>query len=431
MKMKKLLILLFSTGILQSADAQVNSELKSLIQQSFSYFPKFNELDQAVRISQQKVELASTGNLPEINGVASYNYFAPVAEAQFPFGTEVKTLKFQPNNNFDFGVTIFQPLVDFGKTRLEVERARHALLESKENIAFNKTQMAAQVATIYYTMVYLKEAIEIQDSVISVLQSNKNLVESKFRNGDALKVDVLTIQNNIDIEKNRTTDLVNALQKQLKLLNFTTGSNQGISSGAFDFQSMTSTLDDAIKLAETQNPDFRIARERVQAAETEVLLAKVNQKPTIGLHGSTGVRNGYQPDINEMRFNYGIGVGVNVPIFSGGRLRQQSRIAESTVISNQLAASSLTHQYRKDIELALTDRNTNIERLKNVEEQIHIAKEALRLAESRFRNGVSTNVELLNANTNLQKIELAKIQYQYQLTTAEVEIARLTGMIYW
>src|SRR5436190_9598329 len=100
--MKKLLILLFLTGIFQSSDAQVNRELKSLIQQSFSYFPKFNELDQTVKINQQKVELASTGNLPEINGVASYNYFAPVAEAQFPFGTEVKTLKFQPNNNFDF-----------------------------------------------------------------------------------------------------------------------------------------------------------------------------------------------------------------------------------------------------------------------------------------------------------------------------------------
>ena len=429
--MKKLLIFLLLTGILQRSDAQVNSELKSLIQQSFSYFPKFNELDQDVKINQQKVDLAATGKLPEINGVASYNYFAPVAEAQFPFGNEVKSLKFQPNNNINFGVTIFQPLVDFGKTRLEVERARHALQESKENIAFNKTQLAAQVATIYYTMVYLHEAIAIQDSVISVLQSNKNLVESKFLNGDALKVDVLTIQNNVDIEQNRKTDLVNALQKQLNLLSFTTGSTQGITNGAFDFQSMTASLDDAIKLAETQNPDFRIARERIQAAETEVLLTKVHQKPTIGLNGGTGIRNGYQPDINEIRFNYGIGVGVNVPIFYGGRLKQQSRIAESTVTSNQLAATSLSHQYRKDIELALTDRNTNIERLKNVEEQIHIAKEALRLAESRFRNGVSTNVELLNATSNLQKIELAKIQYQYQLTTAEVEIARLTGSIYW
>src|SRR6478736_858367 len=182
--MKKLLIFLLLTSILQRSDAQVNSELKSLIQQSFSYFPKFNELDQDVKINQQRVDLAATGKLPEISGVASYNYAAPVAEAQFPFGNEVKTLQFQPNNNFNFGVNIFQPLVDFGKTKLNVERARHALQESKENVAFSKTQMAAQVANTFYTIVYLQQAIEIQDSVISVLQSNKALVESKFRNGD-------------------------------------------------------------------------------------------------------------------------------------------------------------------------------------------------------------------------------------------------------
>ncbi|HSB93974.1 MAG TPA: TolC family protein, partial [Flavitalea sp.] len=411
--------------------AQVNPELKSLIQQSFTYFPKFSELKQAAAINQQQVELAATGKRPEISGVATYNYAAPVAEAQFPMGNEFKTLQFQPNNNYNLGVNIYQPLVDFGKTKLQVERARHALQESRENIEFNKTQMAAQVATTYYTIVYLHQAIQIQDSVIAVLQSNKSLVESKYRNGDALKVDILTIQNNIDIEQNRKTDLINALKKQLNLLNFTTGSNNDVAKVAFDFPSMPATADESIKIAETQNPDFRIARERIQAAETDVLLSKVSQKPTVGLNGGTGIRNGYQPDINEIRFNYGIGVGMNVPIFSGGRLRQQTRIAESTVKSNELAASTLSHQYKKDLDLAFTDRQTNIERLRNVEEQIAIAKEALALEQSRFRNGVTTNVELLNANTNLQRIELAKIQYQYQLTTAEVEIARLTGTIYW
>src|SRR6476620_5518531 len=108
--MKKLLILLLSTCVLQ-ANAQVNTELKSLIQKSFTYFPRFNELEQAVQVNQQRVDLASTGKLPEITGVATYNYIAPVAEAELPFGNQVKTLQFQPNNNFNFGVNIFQPLV--------------------------------------------------------------------------------------------------------------------------------------------------------------------------------------------------------------------------------------------------------------------------------------------------------------------------------
>lgn len=429
--MKKLLLILVSTSLLIQSQAQVNPELQSLIRQSFTYFPKFNELQQAVEISSQRVDLASTGKLPEIGAVATYNYVSPVAEAEFPIGNTLKTLQFQPNNNVNFGINIYQPLIDFGRTRLNVEKARHALQESKLNIEYNQAQMAAQVAGIYYTLVYLQQAIDIQDSVIAVLRSNKELVESKYRNGDALKVDVLTIQNSINIEQNRKTDLLNALQKQRNLLTYTSGQQTVPAGKSFDFGSTDAAAESALQLAEKQGADFQSAMERIQAAETEVQLSRVSRKPTLGLNGSTGVRNGYQPDINQWRFNYGIGVALNVPIFAGGRLRKQEGIAEATVKSSQLALISLTHQYKKDIQQALIDRETNSQRLQTVEEQIQIAREALRLAESRFRNGVSTNLELLNANTNLQKIELSRIQYQYQLTMAEIELARLEGRKYW
>lgn len=429
--MKKLFLICFYIGLLPQLQAQVNPELQSLIRQSFSYYPKFNELQQAVDITSRRAGLAATGKLPEVGAIATYNYVSPVAEAEFPIGNTLKTLQFQPNNNVNFGINIYQPLIDFGKTRLSVEKAKHELQESKLNIEFNKAQLAAQVSGIYYTLIYLQQAIDIQDSVIAVLISNKELVESKYRNGDALKVDVLTIQNSIDIEQNRKTDLLNALQKQRNLLNYTSGQQGTITGKSFDFKSSETGAEAILQLAEKQGADFQAAGERIRAAETDLQLSKVSRKPTVGLNGSTGVRNGYQPDINQWRFNYGIGVALNVPIFAGGRLRQQEGIAESVVKANQLALNSLTHQYRKDIEQALIDRQTNSQRLQTVEEQIHIAREALRLAESRFRNGVSTNLELLNANTNLQKIELSRIQYQYQLTMAEVELARLEGRKYW
>ena len=235
--MKKLFLICFYIGLLPQLQAQVNPELQSLIRQSFSYYPKFNELQQAVDITSRRAGLAATGKLPEVGAIATYNYVSPVAEAEFPIGNTLKTLQFQPNNNVNFGINIYQPLIDFGKTRLSVEKAKHELQGSKLNIEFNKAQLAAQVSGIYYTLIYLQQALDIQDSVIAVLISNKELVESKYRNGDALKVDVLTIQNSIDIEQNRKTDLLNALQKQRNLLNYTSGQQGTITGKSFDFKS--------------------------------------------------------------------------------------------------------------------------------------------------------------------------------------------------
>ncbi|MCU7547639.1 TolC family protein [Chitinophagaceae bacterium LB-8] len=431
--MKKISISIFSILVLFHAQAQqANTELNNIIQQSFSYFPKIKELQQAATISEQKVSLAEKGKLPLVSGTASYNYVAPVAEAQFPLGNTLKDIQFQPHNNVNAGINIVHSIYDFGKTRLNIERAKLDLLQSKNNIENTKAQLASQVAGIYYTIIYLQKAIDVQDSVISVLEANKKLMENKFKNGDALKIDVLTLQNNIDIEQNRKVDLQNNLEKQFNLLTYATGQEtRALKTTQFDFTANASAVNDALKSAQINNYDFIIAQQRIKQAETELALVRLESKPSINLNGSTGFRNGYQPVIQDVRFNYAVGAGVSIPIFSGGRLKQQNKIASSVVKQNELVVETLNNQYEKDIKQAITDIKSNQERLKNSHEQITIAKEALRLAQSRYNNGLSTNVELLNANTNVQKVELAAIQYQYQLTLANIELARLTGTVYW
>jgi outer membrane protein TolC len=431
--MKKVIASIFLFTVLVNAHAQqANAELKEFIQQSFTYFPKIKELQQTVAINEQKIGLAEAEKFPLISGTASYNYVAPVAEAQFPVGNTLKNLQFQPHNNVNAGISIVHPIYDFGKTRLNIERAKLDLQQSKNNIENTKVQLAAQVSTVYYTIIYLQKAITVQDSVISVLEANKKLMENRFQNGDALKIDVLTLQNNIDIEQNRKVDLQNSLEKQYNLLAFATGQQEkNLKTALFDFKLNNLLVDEALSMAHSHNYDFIMAQQRIKQAETDLALAKLGTKPTVNLNGATGFRNGYQPEIAQIRFNYAVGAGVNIPLFTGGRLKQQTKIASGVVKQNELAIESLNNQYKKDIEQALTDIRSNQERLKTTQNQITIAKEALRMAQSRYNNGLSTNVELLNANNNVQKVELAALQYQYQLVLANIELARLTGAVYW
>ncbi len=426
--MKRYFILIGVVALaIQAAAQQVNPELKSLVNRAFTYFPKFQELEQQILVNEQRVGIAATGNKPVIAAAAGYNYTAPVAEANFG-GNKIT---FQPNHNYNVGLSVVQPVFDFGKTRLSVDRARLELQQSVTNRDYLQAQLAAQVATVYYSIIYLQKAIEVQDSVIKVYAANKTLQENKLRNGDALKIDVLTMQNNIDIEQNRKTDLLNSLEKQQLLLTYITGDSASALQGKFDFYTAATPIDDALNEARSGNLEYVLAKQRVRIAEADLALAKTGTKPVINLQGGTGFRNGYQPDINELRYNYTVGVGISVPIYSGGRLKKQNQVAASLVKSGELAISTLDNQYRKDIAQVLADIRSNNERLANAADQVNIAKEALRLAQSRYDNGISTNVELLNAANSLQKVELSQLQYAYQLALANIELARLKGTKYW
>ena len=101
------------------------------------------------------------------------------------------------------------------------------------------------------------------------------------------------------------------------------------------------------------------------------------------------------------------------------------------VRQNELAVASLSSEYQKNIEQALTDVKTNMERISNTEGQIEEARAAEVLAASRYKNGVGTNLEITNASTNVQRALLTRLQYQYQLCLAKVQLAELMGYKYW
>jgi len=240
----------------------------------------------------------------------------------------------------------------------------------------------------------------------------------------------LNIETQLNEEQNRKVDLQNTLNKQLILLEYTTGIKQE-AGNSFDFDINLTDATTALSTAQTNNIDFLIAQDRIKQAESDVTLAKTTDKPVVAIKAATGVKNGYVPNVGEMRFNYNAGIGLSIPIYNGGKTKQQVKLAENIVKQNQLAVESLNSNYKKDIQQTLEDVSSNLERIKYTKSQIEGAKYAQRLAATRFQNGVSTNIELTNAATATARIQLTELRYQFQLCLAKIELARLMGYNYW
>ena len=424
---KHFLAIIALANVAFSAQAQTtaNTELKSFINQSFSYFPRIKEVENTVTTAKQKLDITSIHS-PIVDASVAYRFVQPKIE--IPLGGQ--EFQFAPVHNLDGHADVSYLLFDFGRLQANIERSKTDIQFAEHNVTYAKYQLASQVSTVYYNIVFLHHAISIQDSVLSFLTENKTFVENKYKNGTALKVDVLNIKTQIDAEQNRKVDLQNSLQKQLNLLEYTTGQKQ-TNANAFDFDLPLRDIEAAVAEAQANNPDFLLAKDKIKQAQNDLAVTQLGSKPSVVVGAEAGIKNGYVPSVNEPRFNYNAGIALKIPIYESGRTKKEVALSQTLVKQNELAVATLNSNYRKDLEQALTDLSSNLERIKNTQGQIEEAKYANKLAESRFQNGVGTNLELTNATTNLQRAELTKLQYLYQLCLAKVELARLMGYKYW
>jgi outer membrane protein len=425
--MKKLLVLIAFALLAPMAKAQVNPELKALIEQSFSYFPRLKESDKLNEINTIKTGLAHNAYLPTITGTASYNYVNPVGKTTFPIGpNETREIQFQPHNNYNAGLALNQVLWDFGKIEAQVDKAKADLQASQYTADATRIQLAAQVASIYYGLIYLKSAIDVQDSVIAHYEKNKTIVQGKIRQGDALQLDLQNTQNSIEQERIRKVEFERQYQRQLALLKYSTG-NDGTTPSVMRFDFAASSAG----TPEQSNPELLSAAMRVTAAEADARLAQKNLLPTLSLVANAGFKNGYQPNLDDFRFNYLAGVTLNVPVFQGRRLRQTALISQRTVELNRFTQSNLSATLTKDLESSRADENAYTQQAGYANGQIAMSTEALRLSRVRYERGVSTYLDLDFASTNLQRAVLNKLFYEYQACLSRIEQARLLGTRFW
>lgn len=418
--MKKIIFgfaLLFSVH--SYAQNKVNDELNTLINNAFHYFSKSKEVENNLITAEEKLKLTEMNRNPELEVSAAYNYIMP--KISFPING--KEIQFAPVNNISSSVGSSYTLFDFGRFKASVSKAKSELQYSKDNVEYAKHQLANQVAIVYYNIVYYNKAISIQDSIINYFKENKKFVSNKVKNGELLELDIYNLQSSIDFEENKKVDLMTALQKQKTLLEYLTGNKEMIGN-EFDFDATSETNS-------SNNPELTLAKDKTTIAKQELASMKLNNKPSVGIRAGAGFRNGFVPEVEELRFNYLAGLFLNIPISNFGKTKQQIKVQETYLKQSELAQESLISSNKKDIAQATIDINANTERLKNCKSQIEACNKALQITNSRYKNGVATYLDVANAVANLQKASLFQLQYEYQLCLAKIELSRLIGTQYW
>ncbi len=181
---------------------------------------------------------------------------------------------------------------------------------------------------------------------------------------------------------------------------------------------------DVLHAAFEQRWDLHSAEAQRSAAERAVSAARGERLPSISFNGNYGV-SGTHP--NESHGNFVAQGSINIPIFDGGRISGDIRQAQATLRQRQAEYNDQKEKVEQDVRNALIQLRVAVGQVKLAESNRRYAQETLAQSRDRFEAGVTSTVEVVQAQQQEASAENDYISSLFAWNLARLSLARATG----
>ncbi len=388
-------------------------------------FPAIKLAEESLNKADAQIGLAKSGYYPNVDANLNVSHVGPVPSLTVPdFGS----FQLFPKNNFNAGLNVRQNIFDFGKTSSNVALASGNLEMMKDSLVNTKLNISLMVIKNYYTLVYLQQAVKIKDEQLATFNEHLENVQKKKATGSATNYEILSTQVKISVVESQKLDLEAARDFQVSILN----SLLGMPTKTYQAVRETFTVsqpeipqDSLVSYALLNRKDMQIALKKIDLASLHLNVVKSQNNPSLDFFANGGWKNGYVPDISEIRANYMVGLGVKVPIFDGTRSKYNVMMAKSSLESSTLASELTRRRISTDVVGNETSMITARKKLSQSQLQLSQAQEAYKLAKVNYSAGAITNLDLLDAATTVSesKLMLLKSQVDYVISMNMLKIS--------
>jgi outer membrane protein TolC len=190
-----------------------------------------------------------------------------------------------------------------------------------------------------------------------------------------------------------------------------------------DLESLS--LDEALNTANTTRGDLHAALDSEQSAERALSAAKAERWPTLAVNGDYG---DVGSTFGRSHGTFSFAAGVNVPVFSGRRIKGDIVEAQATLQQRKAEAENLRGQIDYDVRTAFLNLNAAREQVTVAKQNVALANENLARAKDRFTSGVTNSVEVVQAEQALASANDQYITSLYDHNLAKLSLARALGV---
>jgi len=337
------------------------------------------------------------------------------------------------------GVTLSQLLTDFGRTTNLVAAAK--LREKAQNANALATTEDIVLATdqAFYNALEDQALLKVAQQTVDTRQSVENQINELAKNQLKSNLDLTFAQVNLSQAKLLQLDAQNNLDSSMADLAAVLGFDKQMAFELSEEEAQppapSTDIDGLIRAAFQQRPDLQAFTFEQQAAEKFRRAQRGQMFPTIsalGVAGGTPVRpdcfGGCFPNYFISSWYGAIGVNMSVPIFNGFLFSAESSEAKYRAQAAAENTRDLRDRIARDVRTAWLSANTAFQRVAVTAELSKQADLSLNLAQSRYKLGLGSIVELSQAQLQQTDAQISYVnaQYQYRLTLSTLNFE--TGM---
>ncbi len=342
---------------------------------------------------------------------------------------------FLPNQNRTFGTAVLQLLsfeVDiWGRLRRATEAARANLLSAEETRKGVVTTLVSDVASSYLSMRELDYELEISRQTLATREESLDLTGQRRAGGVSTLLDLRQAEQLVFTAEETIPAIQQEIEQRENQISLLLGENPaGVERGrSLTEQDLPPDVPPGLPSALLERrPDIRAAEQDLIAANAQIGVARAAYFPQISLSGLLG---GSSTQLSSLfsgpSSTWSVAPQVTQPIFTAGRIKSGVRLAEADR-DHYLA------QYEKVIQTAFTEVSDALiahQRLRESRQKQELLVAALedrkRLAYMRYRGGVDTQLNALDADRDLFDGQLTLSQLRLQEILSVVQLYKALG----
>jgi outer membrane protein len=332
-----------------------------------------------------------------------------------------------PFQVFQAGPSFGVPVFDLTLWR-RYQSARSSMYAGQQNSLSTREQVILLVVSQYIGSLRAEADVVASQSRVDLAQALYDQASDLQNQGVGTGIDTLRANVELQNEKQRLiqaqTDRDTSLYALSRLLNLDPRQKVGLADSLDFFDTPQPEVEPSIELALQNRPEWKALEQQLKAAGYDKKAARDSRLPSLRFDGNWAYL-GLSSTTGIPTYNYE--ASVNVPLFTGGRIKAEVARADLQIKKLQEQEDDLRNQIALDVKTALLNLSSAKNQVQVANLGVRLATEEVDQARDRFRAGVANNIEVIQAQDALSRANDNQIAALYRFNQARADLARSIG----
>lgn len=337
-------------------------------------------------------------------------------------------------DKWSMGLNINQPiftgfnlLSKYQKTKLQREQDEARLYQAE-------LSLVEEIQTSFLTLLQGRMEVKSKQDSVARLKSQLQVIDAFYQVGLRPRVDVLQAEVELASAQQELLKAKNVVSSRRARLNtlLKLPINENVNyTGELSYLPFSMTLDECISKADKDRPDLRIAKKAIKVAEEDVDISESSYYPQVSASVDYD-RAGGDPSTSQNKYldrknpeSWAVGANINWDVFNWGSTYYDVKRAKDQVGKIRAEYDNTKLEASYQIKNNMLSLKAAADRIGVGRKSVEAGREGYRMAMARYQAQVSTNNEVLNAQSRLSSSEAELIQAlsDYQVALAKLYVA--------